>query len=77
MLLLILLINLHKISVPQGGTFLPQDHNLNKFGTGHRGDNNCEGFRHSGYRLERLPALHYRVDFIFLSFGIMGLIVEL
>ena len=27
--------------------------------------------------VERLPALHYSVDFIFLSFGIMGLIVEL
>ena len=27
--------------------------------------------------VERLPALHYSVDFIFLSFGIMGSIVEL
>ena len=27
--------------------------------------------------VERLPALHYRVDFIFLSFWIMGFIVEL
>ena len=27
--------------------------------------------------VERLPALHYRVDSIFLSFGIMGFIVEL
>ena len=27
--------------------------------------------------LERLPALHYSVDFIFLSFGILGFIVEL
>ena len=27
--------------------------------------------------VERLPALHYSVDFIFLSFEIMGLIVEL
>ena len=27
--------------------------------------------------VERLPALHYSVDFIFLSFGIMGLIAEL
>ena len=26
---------------------------------------------------ESLPALHYSVDFIFLSFGIMGFIVEL
>ena len=26
---------------------------------------------------ELLPALHYIVDFIFLSFGIMGFIVEL
>ena len=26
---------------------------------------------------ERLPTLHYSVDFIFLSFGIMGFIVEL
>ena len=26
---------------------------------------------------ERLPALHYSVDFIFLSFWIMGFIVEL
>ena len=27
--------------------------------------------------LECLPALHYSVDFIFLSFGILGFIVEL
>ena len=27
--------------------------------------------------VERLPALHYSVDFIFLTFGIMGFIVEL
>ena len=27
--------------------------------------------------VERLPALNYSVDFIFLSFGIMGFIVEL
>ena len=27
--------------------------------------------------VERLPALHYSVDFTFLSFGIMGFIVEL
>ena len=27
--------------------------------------------------VERLSALHYSVDFIFLSFGIMGFIVEL
>ena len=27
--------------------------------------------------VERLPAFHYRVDFIFLSFGIMGFLVEL
>ena len=27
--------------------------------------------------VERLPALHYSVDFIFLSFGTMGIIVEL
>ena len=27
--------------------------------------------------VERLPALHYSVDFIFLSFGIMGVIVKL
>ena len=27
--------------------------------------------------VERLPILHYSVDFIFLSFGIMGFIVEL
>ena len=26
--------------------------------------------------VECLPALHYSVDFIFLSFGIMGFIVE-
>ena len=26
--------------------------------------------------VERLPALHYSVGFIFLSFGIMGFIVE-
>ena len=27
--------------------------------------------------VERLPALHYSVDFIFLSFGMMGFIVDL
>ena len=27
--------------------------------------------------VERLPALHYSVDFMFLFFGIMGFIVEL
>ena len=27
--------------------------------------------------IERLPVLHYSVDFIFLSFKIMGFIVEL
>ena len=27
--------------------------------------------------VERLPALQYRVDFTFLSFGIMGFILEL
>ena len=27
--------------------------------------------------VERLPALHYSVDFIFMSFGIIGFIVEL
>ena len=27
--------------------------------------------------VERLPVLHYSLDFIFLSFGIMGFIVEL
>ena len=27
--------------------------------------------------VERFPALHYSVDFIFLSFGIMGFIVAL
>ena len=27
--------------------------------------------------IERLPSLHYSVDFIFLSFGIMDFIVEL
>ena len=35
------------------------------------GDWDCE------VAVERLPALHYSVDFIFLSFGIMGFIVEL
>ena len=42
MLQLILLIYLHEISVPQGGTFLPEGHNLNKFGTGQRGDAICK-----------------------------------
>ena len=27
--------------------------------------------------VDRLPALHYSLDFIFLSFGIIGFIVEL
>ena len=36
----------------------------------------CSGIQYS-VAVERLPALHYSVDFIFLSFGIMGFIVEL
>ena len=28
-------------------------------------------------KVERLPALHYSENFIFLSFGIMGFIMEL
>ena len=35
------------------------------------GDSDCVA------TVERFPALHYSVDFIFLSFGIMGFIVEL
>ena len=35
------------------------------------GDWNCVA------AVERLPALHYSVDFIFLAFWIMGFIVEL
>ena len=35
----------------------------------------CKFIRYSA--VERLHALHYSVDFIFLSFGIMGFIVEL
>ena len=35
------------------------------------GDWNCVA------AVERLPALHYSLDFIFLSFGIMGFISEL
>ena len=35
------------------------------------GDWNCVA------AVERLPVLHYSVDFIFLSFGIIGFIVEL
>ena len=35
--------------------------------------NNC----FSVAAVERLPALYYSVDFIFLSFGIIGFIVEL
>ena len=27
--------------------------------------------------VELLPALHYNVDFVFLSFGVMGFVVEL
>ena len=54
MLLLILLINLHKISAPKGGTFfhratirtnLVQVSELMLY-------TNCEGFRHGGYRLD-------------------------
>ena len=41
------------------------------FYTGFTGDWECVA------QVERLPALHYSVDFIFLSFGIMGFIVEL
>ena len=34
-------------------------------------------FRDCVAAVERLPVLHYSVDFIFLSFGIMGFILEL
>ena len=34
-------------------------------------------FKRSFKAVERLPALHYSVDFIFFSFGIMSFIVEL
>ena len=44
---------------PGRDLFLPQDHNLNKFGTGQRGDTNCEGFRHSSYRLEDILSYPY------------------
>ena len=35
------------------------------------GDCDCDAL------VERLPVLHYSVDFIYLSIGIMGFIVEL
>ena len=41
------------------------------FGFTTAGDWNCVA------AVERLPAFHYSVDFLFLSFGIMGFIVEL
>ena len=43
-------------------------------------DQNTGFFHRQSYcvaAVKRLPALHYSVDFIFLSFGIMGYIVEL
>ena len=43
--------------------------NISDFTTA--GDRDCVA------AVECLPALHYSVDFIFLPFGIMGLIVEL
>ena len=43
----------------------------------HRFDFTTAGDRDCVAAVERLPALHYSVDFIFLSFGIMGFIVEL
>ena len=52
-------------------SLLPKDtllHNIFDFTTA--GDWDCVA------AIERLPALHYSVDFIFLSFGIMGFIVE-
>ena len=50
-------------------SLLPKDNrfkNLFDFTTG--GDVDCVA------AVERLPALHYSVDFIFLSFGIIGFI---
>ena len=47
-----------------------------------KGGSESHDFRLSGdwdcmAAVERLPALHYSVDFILLSFGIMGFIMEL
>ena len=40
-------------------------------------DFTTDGDRDCVAAVERLPAIHYSVDFIFLSFGIVGFIVEL
>ena len=51
---------------------LPKDNIFkNKFDFTTAGDWDCVA------AVERLPALHYSVDFIFMSFGIMGFIWEL
>ena len=54
-------------------SLLPKDTFKNIFDFTTAGDWDCVG------AVERLPALHYSLDFIFLSFGIMFffLIVEL
>ena len=53
-------------------SLLPKDNLLkNTFDFTTAGDWDCVAV------VERLPALHYSVDFIFQSFGIMGCIVEL
>ena len=53
-----------------GAVFASKEYTLkNIFNLITAGDKDCV--------VERLPALHYSVDFIFLSFGIMGFIVEL
>ena len=53
-------------------SLLPKD-NLNK----NIFDFTTAGDWDSVAAVERLPVLHYNVDFIFFSFGIMGFIVEL
>ena len=53
-------------------SLLPKDNLFkNIFNLSTAGDWDCVA------AVKRLPALHYSVDFIFLSFGIMGFIVEL
>ena len=62
---------LHVLAVWKLDRFWNRFWNKNIFDFTTAGDWDCVA------AVERLPALHYSVDFIFLFFGIMGFIVEL
>ena len=64
--------NMHNLIQFFGAVFVPKGYPFkNTFDFTTAGDWDCVA------AVERLPALHYSVDFIFLSFEIVGFIVEL